>query len=74
MAHPAIAKVGQVNHITIVAKGPAMSLIVNGQTVYTYTDGNYKSGSIALFVSNLPKLPPKAQATFTHLAIFPVPR
>jgi hypothetical protein len=74
MAHPAIAKVGQVNHITIVAKGPAMSLIVNGQAVYTYTDGNYKSGSIALFVSNLPKLPPKAQATFTHLAIFPAPR
>jgi hypothetical protein len=71
MAHPAIAKVGHVNHITIVARGSAMSLIVNGQTVSTYTDGNYKGGSIALFVSNLPGLPPGARATFTHLAIFP---
>jgi hypothetical protein len=74
MAHPAIAKVGQVNHMTIVAKGSAMSLIVNGQTVYIYTDNNYKGGSIALFVSNLPELTPGAQATFTHLAIFPVPK
>jgi hypothetical protein len=74
MVHPAIAKVGQVNHITIVAKGPAMTLLVNGQAVYTYTDDNYKGGSVALFVSNLPKLTPGAQATFTHLAIFPAPK
>jgi len=67
----AIAKAGNVNHMTIVAKGPAMTLMVNGHTVYTYTDDNYKSGSVALFVSNLPKLAPGAQATFTQLAIFP---
>ena len=72
MTHPAIAKVGHINHMTIIAKGPAMSLIVNGQAVYTYTDDNYKGGSIALFVSNLPSLTPGAQATFTHLAIFSV--
>lgn len=71
LAHPAIAKVGQVNHLTIVAKGSAMSLIVNGQKVYTYIDNNYKGGSIALFVSNLPKLTPGARATFDNLAIFP---
>ncbi len=69
--HNSIAKAGNVNHITIVAKGPTMTLMVNGQTVYTYTDDNYKSGSIALFVSNLPKLTPGAQATFAQLAIFP---
>jgi 3-keto-disaccharide hydrolase len=68
----AIAKAGNVNHITIIAKGPAMTLMVNGQTIFTYTDDNYKSGSIALFVSNIPKLTPGAQATFTNLAIFPV--
>lgn len=68
----AIAKAGATNHITIVAKGPTMTLMVNGQTVYTYTDDNYKSGSVAFFVSNLPTLPPGAQATFAHLAIFPV--
>ena len=71
---PAIARVGQVNHITIVAKGSAMSLMVNEQAVYTYTDDNYKGGSIALFVSNLPKLTPGAQATFARLAIFPIPK
>ena len=71
---PAIAKVGQVNHITIVAKGSVMSLMVNGHAVYTYTDDNYKGGSIALFVSNLPKLTPGAQATFTNLEIFPAPK
>ena len=73
LANPAIAKAGQVNHLTIIAKGPVMSLMVNGQKVYTYTDDNYKGGSIALFVSNLPKLNPGAQATFTHLAVFPAP-
>ena len=74
IADPAIAKVGQVNHITVVAKGSAMSLMVNGHAAYTYTDDHYKGGSVALFVSNLPKLTPGAQATFTHLAIFPVPK
>ncbi len=68
----AIAKAGATNHITVVAKGPTMTLMVNNQTVYTYTDDNYKSGSIALFVSNLPKLNPGAQVTFANLAIFPV--
>jgi hypothetical protein len=68
----AITKAGTANHITIIAKGPTMKLMVNSQTVYTYTDDNYKSGSIAFFVSNLPKLTPGAQVTFSHLAIFPV--
>jgi hypothetical protein len=71
-ADDAIAKAGKVNHLTIIAKGPSMTLMVNGQTLYTYTDSTYKSGSVALFVSNLPSLPPGAQVTFTNLAIFPV--
>lgn len=74
LANSVIAKAGQVNHLTIVAKGSVMSLIINGQKVYSYTDDNYKGGSIALFVSNLPKLTPGAQATFTNLAIFPAPQ
>jgi 3-keto-disaccharide hydrolase len=72
MVNSAIAKIGQVNHITLVANGSVMTLIVNGHKIYTYTDDNYKGGSIALFVSNLPELAPGAQATFTNLAIFPV--
>jgi hypothetical protein len=68
----AIAKAGAPNHITIVAKGPMMTLMVNNQTVYTYTDDNYRGGSVALFVSNLPTVAPGAQATFARLAVFPV--
>ena len=67
----AILKGGQVNHISIIAKGSTMKFMVNQQTLYTYVDNNYKSGSVALFVSNLPTLPAGAQATFSHLAIFP---
>ncbi len=70
-ANNAIAKAVQVNHITIIAKGPTMTLMVNGQTLYTYTDNTYKDGSVALFVSNVPNLKPGAQATFTNLAVFP---
>jgi hypothetical protein len=67
-----IAKAGATNHITIVAKGSTMVLMINNQTIYTYTDDNYKGGSVALFISNLPTVAPGAQATFAHLAIFPV--
>jgi hypothetical protein len=48
-----------------------MKFMVNQQTLYTYVDNNYKSGAVALFVSNLPTLAAGAQATFSHLAIFP---
>ena len=69
----AIQKVGSVNHITIIANGPRMSFIVNGQTLTTITDNSYTSGTAALFVSNLPTpTPPVAQATFNNLALYPV--
>jgi hypothetical protein len=67
----AIVSASKVNHITVTAKGPTMTLIVNGVRIYTYTDNSYKGGNIALFVSNVPGLTPGAQATFAHLAIFP---
>jgi hypothetical protein len=70
-ASSAILKGSQVNHISIIAKGSSMTFMVNGQALYTYVDNNYKSGSVALFVSNLPTLSVGAQATFSHLAIFP---
>lgn len=68
---PAIQKVGKLNHITVTANGPAMSLIVNGQTVASTSDSNYTSGSIALFVSNIQGVPPVAQATFSNLYVYP---
>ena len=70
---PAIQKQGGVNHIAIIANGPNMTLVVNGQTLKVVTDTSYTGGSVALFVSNLPApTPPGAQATFNNLAIYPV--
>ncbi len=72
-SNAAIQKVGNVNHITIIANGPSMSFIVNGQTLTTITDTGYTSGSTALFVSNLPApTPPGAQAIFRNLVIYPI--
>jgi hypothetical protein len=68
---PVVQKVGSVNHITIIANGPSMTLIVNGQTLATTSDSSYTSGSIALFVSNIQGAPPSAQATFSKLYIYP---
>lgn len=69
--HPAIQKQGKVNHIMIIAKGPNLSFIVNGQLVKTITDHSYTSGSVALFVSNLPEAKPGATAQFSNLNIYP---
>lgn len=67
----AIQRQGSLNHITINTKGSSLQFIVNDQTLSTISDTTYTSGSIALFVSNLQKAPPGAQATFSHLAIYP---
>ncbi len=72
-SNAAIQKVGNINHITLIANGPSVSFIVNGQTLITVTDNSYTSGSAALFVSNLPApTPPVAQATFNNLVIYPI--
>ncbi len=67
----AIQKAGSVNHLTIIANGPTMTFIVNGQTIATATDSSYTSGTIALFVSNVSGTTPGAAATFSNLYIYP---
>jgi ribosomal protein L37E len=67
----AILKQGELNHITISAKGSTMQLVVNNQVLSTVTDTTYTSGAIALFVSNLQNARPGAEATFSHLAVYP---
>lgn len=69
---PAIRKRGEVNQLMIVANGPALSFVVNGQLLKAVKDTSFSSGSIALFVSNLPQARPGAQAQFSQLAIYPV--
>jgi len=67
---PAIKKGGGLNHIIIVANGPAMTLIVNGQPLKTVTDNSYTSGSVALFVINLNPSQTGGQATFSNFGIY----
>ncbi len=67
----AILPEGQFNHVTIIAQGSKMTFEVNGVSLFTFTDTAYKTGEVALFVSNLPSLKAGAQAIFTNLAIFP---
>lgn len=59
------------NHLTVIAKGQALTLIANGTTVANFSDVSYKSGVVALFVSNVQHVAPGAQATFENFAIFP---
>lgn len=67
----AILKQGGVNHIAINAVGSTMQFTVNNQTLSTVTDATYTSGAIALFVSNLQNARTGAEATFSHLALYP---
>jgi hypothetical protein len=69
--HSAIQKQGKVNHIVIVAKGSSIIFIVNEQKLKTIEDDGYKSGSVALFVSNLKGARRGAQAQFAKFAIYP---
>lgn len=45
MLHPP----GQQNSITVIMKGPALVLLINGTVVSSITDSDYTSGQIALF-------------------------
>ncbi len=69
----AVAHVGSFNHLAIVAKGQQLKLIINGTTVATVADPTYKSGQVALFVSQVAKATSNAQAAFKNLAIFNAP-
>ncbi len=68
----AIAKRGRLNHIMILARGSKLFFVVNNYLLQTVTDTSYTSGSIALFVSNLPEAKPGAQAQFSQMAIYPL--
>lgn len=67
----AIARVGKLNHLTIIAQGQTLSFAVNGTTLTSFTDPAYKSGTVALFVSQVKSATTNAQAIFEHLAVFP---
>ncbi len=70
--HAAIQAANHDNQIVITANGPAMTLIVNGETIKTITDRSYPAGSAGLFVSNVQNARPGVQAKFSHLAVYPV--
>jgi hypothetical protein len=68
----AIQKQGKLNRLMIIARGAVMSLVVNGQLVKTFSDQSYASGTVALFISNLPQAKLGAQVQFSQFAIYPV--
>lgn len=68
----AVKKEGGTNQIMIIAKGTTLSFIVNGQLLKTITDHSYTSGSVALFISNLPQAKPGIQVQFSRFAIYPL--
>ncbi len=72
LLNPVIAKRGRLNHIMVIARGSKLFFIVNNHILQTVTDTSYTSGSIALFVSNLPEAKPDAQAQFSQMAIYPL--
>jgi hypothetical protein len=61
----------QANHILISAIGSTLIFTVNATPLKTITDTSYTSGSVALFVSNLPESKTGAQASFARLNIYP---
>ena len=68
----AIKKQGGTNQIMIIAKGPTLSFVANDQLLKTIRDTSYASGSVALFISNLPEAKPGMQVQFSHFAIYPL--
>jgi len=72
LLNPAIAKKGKTNHVQIIARGSKLSFIVNNHLLQTVTDTSYTSGTIALFVSNLPEAKPGAQAQFSKLLVYAI--
>lgn len=72
-ASNAIAQTGKLNHLTIIAKGQTLTFKVNGTTLASFDDPSYKSGNVALFVSQVKDATSSAQAIFKNLAIFPAP-
>lgn len=68
---PAIQLKGSTNQIVLIASGQKMTLMVNGQTVKSISDTSYASGTITLFVSNAKNVAAGAQATFSHVVIYP---
>jgi 3-keto-disaccharide hydrolase len=70
--NPSIQPHGKLNHLMIIARGAALSFIVNGQLLKTISDRSYTNGSVALFASNLPQAKLGAQVQFSQLAIYPV--
>ncbi|GCE13045.1 hypothetical protein KTT_29040 [Tengunoibacter tsumagoiensis] len=69
-SNPALEKQGKINHLSITAKGTNFTISANGKVIKTFTDSSYKSGAVALFVSNLSGLQAGAQAQFSNLIIY----
>lgn len=64
--------VGQLNKMTIIAKGSQIALLLNDKLITTVTDPDYTKGQVALFVQN-GKTSSEARGSFSSIAIYPAP-
>src|SRR5947209_5746412 len=63
---------GQQNTVTVLMKGPNLTLLVNDTIVNTLADSDYTRGQIALFVNN-GETSDGVTAVFSSIVVYPVP-
>ncbi len=69
----ALHPIGRQNSISIIMKGPTLTLLINSTVVNSVTDTDYTSGQIALFVQNS-ATSNGVQASFSTIAVYPAPQ
>jgi 3-keto-disaccharide hydrolase len=68
----ALKPAGQQNTVTIIMKGPNLTLLINNTFVSTLADSDYTHGQIALFVNN-GETSDGVTAVFSSIVVYPVP-
>ena len=68
----AIHPLGQQNEMTVILKGPTITLMINNNRVTTLTDTDYSNGQIALF-TRASSTSSGVAATFSKVEVDPVP-
>lgn len=52
--HHSVLNVSKTHRLTVTAKGPTLTVSINGEKLYTHTDPTYPTGTIGLRVTDIP--------------------
>jgi hypothetical protein len=69
---PTLKPLGQENTLTVIMKGPDLTLLINNTIVNSLVDTDYTRGQIALFVNN-GETSDGVTAIFSSIVVYPVP-